>query len=240
MLTKRLKDENWALHQIAERQETPGSLIKGTMPRAGYLGMLAQQLLVNSTMDMALRDGIRLDPRVSELVLDEQMLSPYILEDLEYFAVASEQIEPAPGTDRFIAHISAHRDAPLHLLGLHYVRLGACNGNRFVARVVRKAYALDHPSDGTRYLDPFGDGQRSKWVDFKAALDALPFDQSEQDEIFAGTRAAYVHAINLDLPEHHSAEQLLDRNAETLDKKVFDEGHSVHVQSPYTDETAAK
>ena len=47
MLTKRLKDDNWALHQIAERQETPGSLIKGQMPREGYVGMIAQQILVN-------------------------------------------------------------------------------------------------------------------------------------------------------------------------------------------------
>ena len=42
MLTPRLKDDNWALHQIAERQETPGSLIKGNMPREGYVAMLGQ------------------------------------------------------------------------------------------------------------------------------------------------------------------------------------------------------
>lgn len=230
MLTNRLKDDNWALHQIAERQETPGSLIKGTMPKEGYIGMLEQQLLINTTLDATLRDAVKADPRVSELVLEEQMLSPYIAEDLAFFGIETGSIDPTPGTTRFIEHIESSRDNPLHLLGLHYVRLGACNGNRFVARVVRKAYGLGE-TEGTRYLDPFGEKQRTGWVEFKAALDAMPFDASEQDRVFEGTRAAYLYAINMDHPEHHSAEQLLEMHAKTLDKKAFEEGHSVHVPS---------
>lgn len=230
MLTTRLKDDNWALHQIAERQETPGSLIKGTMPKAGYLDMLAQQLLINRALDEALRSAIKLDPRVGELVLREQMLTPYIEEDLAHFDVDASSIKPTPGTTRFIAHITAQAQNPLHLLGLHYVRLGACNGNRFVARVVRKAYALPE-TQGTRYLDPFADAQRASWVEFKAALDAMPFNDAEQDQVFEGTRAAYLYAINLDLPEHLSAEQLLEKHGKTLDKQAFEAGHSVHVPS---------
>ncbi len=228
MLTTRLKDDNWALHQIAERQETPGSLIKGTMPKDGYINMLAQQLLINHALDNALRDAVKSDARVSELVLNEQMLSPYIEQDLSFFGIDASSISPTPGTARYIAHINDNADNPLHLLGLHYVRLGACNGNRFVARVVRKAYTLGD-NEGTRYLDPFGDAQRSSWVEFKAALDAMPLDASEQDQVFEGTRAAYLYAINLDLPEHLSAEQLLEKHEKTLDKKAFEDGHSVHV-----------
>lgn len=231
MLTKRLKDDNWALHQIAERQETPGSLIKGQMPRDGYVGMIAQQILVNRVLDDAMRSAIKSDPRVGELVLEEQMLSPFLLEDAAFFGIDVDAIEPNPGTARFIAHIEAHKDQPLHLLGLHYVRLGACNGNRFVARVVRKAYELGE--EGTRYLDPFGEAQRDKWMEFKNALDAMPFDDAEQDQVFDGTRAAYVAAINLDLDEAMSAEALLEQHGKTLDKKAFEEGHSVHVPSPH-------
>ncbi|MBO6738654.1 MAG: biliverdin-producing heme oxygenase [Phycisphaerales bacterium] len=231
MLTKRLKDDNWALHQIAERQETPGSLIKGQMPREGYVGMIAQQVLINRVLDDAMRGAIKSDPRVGELVLEEQMLSPYLIEDAAYFGLDLDAIEPNPGTARFIEHIGAHKDQPLHLLGLHYVRLGACNGNRFVARVVRKAYELGE--EGTRYLDPFGETQRDKWMEFKNALDAMPFDEAEQDQVFDGTRAAYVAAINLDLDEAMSAEALLEQHGKTLDKKAFEEGHSVHVPSPH-------
>lgn len=233
MLTNRLKDDNWALHQIAERQETPGTLIKGTMPKDGYIDMLSQQLLINRALDDALANAVKRDARVSELVLSDQMLTPYIAHDLAFFGVDINTIEPTPGTARYIEHIEANTDNPLHLLGLHYVRLGACNGNRFVARVVRKAYGLGE-TDGTRYLDPFGDAQRASWVEFKAALDAMPFDKEDQDSVFEGTRAAYLYTINLDEPEHLTAEQLLELHGKSLDKKAFDEGHSVHVKSPYT------
>jgi len=231
MLTTRLKDDNWALHQIAERQDTPGSLIKGTMPKEGYLEMLAQQYLVNEAFDRALQAVLPEHPQIAELILEEQLLTQYLVEDLHYFEMEPSRAVPTPGTLRFIDHINTHQDQPLHLLGLHYVRLGACNGNTFVARVVRKMYNLPDIVQGTRYLDPFGDTQRKKWLAFKSGLDALPLDQSQQDAVFAGTRAAYVNAINLDLAEHQSDEQLLALNAKTLDQKAFAEGHSVHVTS---------
>lgn len=230
MLTTRLKDDNWALHQIAERQESPGSLIKGTMPLDGYKAMLGQQHLINAALDKALKSLLGANPQVAELVVEEQLLTPYLLEDLSHFGIAPDSVSATPGTRRYIEHIEANADNALHLLGLHYVRLGACNGNRFVARVVRKTYGLTDPQLGTRYLDPFGESQRAKWMEFKAALDAIPFDQAQRDAIFAGTRAAYVYAINLDLAEHMSAEALLEKHGKTLDKKVFDEGHSVHVK----------
>ncbi len=230
MLTTRLKDDNWALHQIAERQETPASLIKGTMPVEGYTHMLAQQLLVNDALDHAIREALPREPRLSALIAEEQYLAQYLVEDLHYFEIDTENIEPTPGTRRFVEHIDAHRDQPLHLLGLHYVRLGACNGNSFVARVVRKAYNLPDERLGTRYYDPFGAEQRSKWYEFKDALDALPLTPEQQEEVFGGTREAYVYAINMDLPEHKNGEQILREHARTLDKKAFDDGHSVHVK----------
>ena len=228
-LTTRLKDDNWALHQIAERQETPGSLIKGTMPKAGYLAMIGQQYLVNSAFDHALLQAMAANPILKDLIDEEQLLTQYLVEDMHFFEIDPDSIEANPGTQRFIDHIEANGNNPLHLLGLHYVRLGACNGNTFVARVVRKAYQLDEPALGTRYLDPFGSTQRKKWLAFKAGIDSMDFDDAQRDEIFAGTRAAYVHAINLDLLEYKSAEQLLDEHGKNLDQQAFIEGHSVHV-----------
>jgi len=229
MLTTRLKDDNWALHQIAEKQPTPGSLIKGTMPKSDYLAMLAQQYLVNSAFDEVLHSILPEHPQIAKLIHEEQLLTQYIVEDLRYFEIDPEAAEPNRGTQRFIDHICAHKDEPLHLLGLHYVRLGACNGNSFVARVVRKSYNLNEPTLGTRYLDPFGKAQRKDWLAFKHGLDALVLSEDEQDEVFAGTRAAYVLSINLDLAEYQDAETLLAEHEKDLDQQAFIEGHSVHV-----------
>lgn len=227
MITTRLKNDNWALHQIAERQPTPGSLIKGTMPKADYLLVLAQQLLVNTALDAALQTHASND-LISPLLDEHQLLTPYIREDLDFFEADADSIAPNPGTQRYTDHIATHKDQPLHLLGLHYVRLGACNGNTFVARIVRKAFSLAD-NQGTRYLDPFGNSQRKQWVAFKSGIDALTLDQAQQDELFAGTRAAYVLSINLDFSEYKDAETLLTEHGKTLDKSAFDEHHSVHV-----------
>lgn len=229
MLTERLKNDNWALHQIAERQPTPGSLIKGTMPKEGYLAMLGQQYLLNSAFDAALAEARTNNPQVESLIDQEYLLTPYLIEDLEHFGIERSTLAPTPGTQRFIDHVAAHKDQPLHLLGLHYVRLGACNGNTFVARVVRKSYNITDPTQGTRYLDPFGKEQRKGWVAFKESLDSIEFTDAQQDEVFAGTRAAYVLSINLDFEQFKDAETLLLENGQSLDKNEFDAHHSAHI-----------
>lgn len=235
MLTPRLKNDNWALHQIAERQPTPGTLIKGTMPIDDYKAVLIQQTLLNRVLDQALSQARASNPTLDALISEEEYLTPYLLEDLAHFDLNADDAQPTVGIQRFIEHIHAHKDQPWHLLGLHYVRLGACNGNSFVARVLRKVYQLTE-NQGTRYLDPFGKAQRKDWTTFKAGIDKLDIDQATQDAIFAGTRAAYVQTINLDATEYKDADTLLKEHGKSLDKAEFDEHHSVHLSK----ETHAK
>lgn len=231
-LTVRLKDDNWKLHQIAERAEGPAALIKGRMPREGYIAHLAQQWIMSRALDAALRPHLAARPDLSAFVLPEQFLTPYLEEDLTHFGVCPAHVRPEPGTQRYADDVRAHQGDALHLLGLHYVRLGACNGNRFVARSVRKAFDLPATGEGTRYLDPFGEPQRDKWYAFKAALDALPLTEDEADRVFEGTEAAYLHAVCHGLPEHHTKAELLARHEATLDQAAFEQGHSVHVPAP--------
>lgn len=228
-LTTRLKDDNWKLHQIAEKTEGPGSLIKGRMPQEGYIAHLAQQWIMSRALDGALRPVLAARTDLAAFVLPGQMLTPYIEEDLTHFGVCPAHVRPAAGSQRYADHVAAHADDAMHLLGLHYVRLGACNGNRFVAKVVRKVYQLPESGEGTRYLDPFGEAQRDQWYAFKNALDALDLTSLEKDRVFGGTRAAYEHAICHDLPEHVSGDELIARHAASLDKEAFEQGHSVHV-----------
>jgi heme oxygenase len=228
-LTTRLKDDNWKLHQIAERAEGPSSLIKGKMPREGYVGHLAQQWMMSGALDRAIRPHLEARADLAAFVLPEQMLTGYLEEDLTFFGVCPAHVRPEPGTRRYVDDVAAHAGDALHLLGLHYVRLGACNGNRFVARSVRKAFDLPETGAGTRYLDPFGAAQREKWYAFKASLDALELTAEEADRVFGGTEAAYLHAICHGLERHHSKAELLAAHEASLDKKAFEEGHSVHV-----------
>jgi len=230
-ITPRLKSDNWDLHQIAERAETPSSMIKGTITRAAYADTLAQGRLVHAALDAALDRAIELEPDIAPVVGDARAFAPWYDQDLRFFGREPGAAAPAPGTTRYIEHIDAHQDQPLHILGLHYVRLGATNGNRFVARKLRAAFGIEHETDGMRALDPFGESQRAVWQSFKDRLDAMDLDDTQRDELFQGTRAAYVRTINLDLDNEMSADDLLAAHATTLDRDAFEKGHSVHVPS---------
>lgn len=230
-LTTRLKDDNWKLHQIAERAEGPAGLIKGTLSKEGYVSILGQQWHMSHALDRAFAPALDARPELKEFVLPEQFLTGYIEEDLTHFGICPMHQPIEPGTKRYIEEVREQAGDPLFLLGLHYVRLGACNGNRYVAKAVRKAYDLPETGEGTRYLDPFGESQREKWYAFKGELDDLRLTSDERDRVFAGTQAAYLHAICHGLEKHRTAEDLLAEHEAKLDKKAFDEGHSVHVGS---------
>lgn len=227
-ITNRLKSDNWDLHQIAERGGTPESMIKGTITRDGFAAYLAQSIHINRALDTALAQAVAQMPELGELVTDEQSFEPYFSEDLAYYETAEAE-SLKPGVTRFVEHINKHVDSPLHIFGLHYVRLGACNGNRFVARKLRQVFGIDHPTDGMKVHDPFGESQRQKWNAFKVGIDAMDLTDAQRDELFEGTRAAYLMTINIDHDEYKSAEDLLTANEKTLDRDAFEQGHSVHV-----------
>ncbi|MBL4810230.1 MAG: biliverdin-producing heme oxygenase [Phycisphaerales bacterium] len=227
-ITTRLKNDNWDLHQIAERGGTPESMIKGTMSRDQFAAYLGQAIHVHRALDSALKQAIPLMPDLGYLVTEQHFFERYFALDLEFYQTGMAETLTA-GTQRFVDHIKSHADQPLHIFGLHYVRMGALNGNRFVARKLRQVFQIDHPTDGMMSHDPMGQSQRTDWMSFKQGIDALALSDTQRDELFVGVRAAYVLTINLDLEEYMSDQQLLDTHSKSLDREVFDKGHSVHV-----------
>jgi len=227
-ITDRLKNGNWDLHQIAERGSTPESMIKGTITRDQFAGYLGQAVHVQHALDSALKNALIQMPELGSIVNEKQYFEPYFIQDLAFYQSSPDEYLNA-GTQRFVDAINEHASDPLFIFGLHYVRVGSMNGNRFVARKLRQVFGITHPTDGMMSHDPFGDEQRRDWVSFKQGIDALDLNDAQRDELFEGVRAAYVLTINLDLEEFMSDQQLLEAHGKSLDKKVFDEGHSVHV-----------
>lgn len=227
-ITHRLKNDNWDLHQIAERGGTPESMIKGTITREGFADYLSQSVHIHRALDVALFKAIVAMPELAPLVKESEFFDQHFSADLAYYN-ATPATDLLPGVARFVDHINTHADQPLHTFGLHYVRLGACNGNRFVARKLRSVFGITDPAAGMMSQDPFGEAQRTQWAEFKEGLDALDLNDAQRDELFDGTRAAYLLTINMDHDEFQSAEQLLKDHGKSLDREVFEQGHSVHV-----------
>lgn len=246
-LSARLKDDNWALHAVAERSPGARLLMGDEMTLEQYASMLMELLPVHAALDAALRAASHREPAIAAMVSDEQLVGPHLIHDLGTLRRAFgarlagvipdplDRATPGAGTTRFIDAIHAHAGDPWHVLGLHYVRTGQTNGNAYLARSIRRRLGLGEqldatdPRAATRYLDPFGARQREVWGAFKGNIDALVtargISQDQQDRVFAGTRDAYLYTIGMTAERHRSAEELLAEHGAGLDRAAFEAAH---------------
>lgn len=203
-LGQRLKEDNWDLHQQAEHDTLPQHLVRGTIPRETYAELLGQQYLAARVLDEAIKAKRDEVPVLRELVADVQLQTPYLEKDLAHWGVDTATLEPNPGTAGLIADIERSRDGnPIRLFGLHYVREGANNGNKYVAMKLRRAWGIEDTA-GFNFLDPYGDQQRPLWESFKTRLDEVELTEAEKTEIVSAARSMFEHIIamhkDFDLP----------------------------------------
>lgn len=192
-LGQRLKEDNWDLHQLAERDALPQRMAAGTLPEPLYVEMLGQMYLANRALDEAIvrrRGGV---PILAELVSDRQLQAPYLEADLRHFGVDPSALEALPGTAALIEAVGEiESSSPVGLFGLHYVREGANNGNRFIAMKLRQAYGAGREqAEGFRYLDPYGAEQRPLWESFKERLNAFELSEAEKGAIVSAARQMF-------------------------------------------------
>lgn len=182
-LGDRLKTETGDMHTRAEKSPMQAALVQGRLPRDGYAAWLGQMLFVHEALDHAVASARARHPGVAAVAHEGQFKAPLVREDLASLDVDVSGIAPGPATARVVEMIERTSGAdPVAALGLHYVLEGANNGNQFIARVIRKAYALEGER-GTRSLDPYGPRQREVWASFKQALNAQEFTEAERDRI---------------------------------------------------------
>lgn len=194
-IMEQLKTETWPLHQQAENGALEKDLIKGALPQDVYRDQLAQRYLIHGVLESRLRDARALDHRIAAVVQDYQFHEIRAAEDLRFYGGDPEQATPCEATKKVISAIQT-ADA-VALLGFQYVFEGSNNGARFIAMALRKAWDLQG-DDGTRYLDPYGKEQRSKWADFKTAMDQQEFTPEESAQIVDAAKATFLQIIEVE------------------------------------------
>ncbi len=184
-ISGRLKSETSAAHAAAERHPLQQMLLRGELERPAYVTHLAQLLALHRALDAALVAVRAAHPRVAALLPDWQLQAPYLEADLDHFGVDSNQVVATPATRRAIERIDeAAARGDLEILGMHYVLEGSKNGSRYIARGVRRSLGLEG-TDGTLYLEPYGEEQPARWAAFKTELDRLAFEAADRDRIVA-------------------------------------------------------
>lgn len=192
-LTQRLKEDNWDLHQLAEKDALPAHMVAGTLPKDDYVRMLGQMYCVNRVLDQRIRERRGDVEMLRDLIADRQFQEPYLELDLKHWGADPAAQRPSPESQALIDLVDEYAsNDPLMLFGLHYVREGANNGNKFVAMKLRKAWGMEG-SDGFQYLDPYGEGQRPLWERFKRNIDKVELSDEEKTKVVAAARKMFEH-----------------------------------------------
>lgn len=181
---ERLRTETRDLHDKAEHHPFNRALFSGKLPKDRYVAHLSQLLLLHQALEGRLREFCENEPFAS-VIEEYQYQEPYLVDDLAYFGVSTESIEPTGETAAVITELhECARVSPLEALGMHYVLEGSNNGGRYIAMNVRKAYNLT--DRGVRYLDPYGESQKERWEAFKQAMGKHEFTDEQATAILTG------------------------------------------------------
>jgi heme oxygenase len=193
---QRLRESTRALHDAAEHHDFQRAFAQGSLPRDRYVDYLGQMYLVHKALEGQLRRAAETSEAIRAVVDERQYQVPYLVEDLEFFGVDPDSIEPLPGSRRLIDEIEQMASEPASLLGLHYVLEGSNNGSRFIARGLMPAYKMA-PGPGLRYLDPYGDEQRERWQAFRATMDEVDFSREDSDRLVESARHMFQSIVNI-------------------------------------------
>lgn len=195
-LAERLKTETWPMHQRAEHHPFQAGIMKGRVPRAGYVAQLEQALLVHEALESALIATRDSAPAVRALWRDHYARVPHARADLGFLGGSLTPTALAPTAALLSEITDAARHHPHVLIGYLYVLEGSTNGAKFIGKALAKAYGLSD-GRGLSYQDPHGDQQAARWAEFKTALTNLPLSPAQQSEVVDAARGLFSWTVQL-------------------------------------------
>ena len=198
----KLKEGTQSLHDQAESGNFQVRMVNGDLARLEFGGFLGQMRHIHAVLDPALQQAASGDARVAQIFEESHLRLHRIdqdLKDLDHEEVA----EPFPATSSFTDYIAERLEQnPTSLIGVLYVKEGATNGNKFIAKKLRETMGLGEDK-AMGYLDPHGKDQRRCWNAFKETLNELDLTDAEQEECVAVAQETFkmVMDVSKQMPE---------------------------------------
>ena len=191
-----LKQGTQDLHDQAESGDFQQRMVDGKLLREEFVAFLQQVWHVHRALDPLFRETASRAPQFAEMLHEDHFRLAKIEQDL-----ADLGAEPTnsilPSTKQFVTYVSelAQKD-PIAVIGVLYVKEGATNGNKIVAKRIREGLEL---GDGVAmgYLDPHGAEQRKRWMAFKEGLNNLELTAHEKERCVDAARAVFRLFIEL-------------------------------------------
>ena len=166
-------------------------LALGLLPSETYVAWLSQLFFVHRGLEWHLGRLRAVVPPLSSVVRDHYFHTPALASDLACFGVGLQRLTPLASTSVLVELIDGLAvRSPLALIGLAYVLEEGKNGGRQIAKRARLKYRL-RAGHGVAYLDPYGEAQRQRWLDFKADMESVLFEPEEIAVIADAARLMY-------------------------------------------------
>jgi len=182
-ITTRLREATKDLHTEAEQHPVQKRLVQGKLPREGYAAWLGQMLRMHEAFEPELDRLAHANPAFARVLARYCAKTPLIGEDLAFLGVGPDGVQPTPAATRFARFAQELADkTPFALFGVGYVFEGATNGGKYLVRAASAAYRFAD-SQGTRYLDPYGDEQGACWAAFGRGMDQAGFTPAQARRI---------------------------------------------------------
>ncbi|RJL31677.1 heme oxygenase (biliverdin-producing) [Bailinhaonella thermotolerans] len=187
-----LKESTWPSHEEAADGRYITWLLGGRLSRDGYAEMLAQHYFAYAALETAARD-LAGHPVAGAFVIPEIYRVPALERDLEflYGAAWRDRISPSKPTRTYVARIEQVAEWPGGYVAHHYTRyLGDMAGGQVIRRRMRETYGLERRGLESYVFDDVPSLPAFR-KDYRARLDALPFDEAERRRVIRETRLAY-------------------------------------------------
>lgn len=190
-LSLTLRDATKDAHVAAEKHPFHGMLFSGRLPRAAFAAQLAQAMHLQTVLEAGLSRASQA-PAISAVVRPHHFRLELFGRDLRAWGVEPAATTAGAATRGLAAWIDQHAaGAAAGLLGVLYVVEGSTNGAQFIAKAVRRAFALAEDAPGLASLDPHGPAQQERWQAFRRDLDAAPLSVSDRAAALDGANRTF-------------------------------------------------
>ncbi|MFQ6397219.1 biliverdin-producing heme oxygenase [Nocardia sp. KC 131] len=188
-IMQRLRTETRTWHEALEATAFSSALLNRTLPLERYVAQLAAYRIVLETLETQLAESA--DPTIVAVWRGELAKTHLVELDLEFFdtvpntAIPVETLDVAQG---FASSIRHHGSVdPASLLGFLYVMEGSTLGGLELAPHVRATFELE----GSRGMAYYSSGDRARWAQFGARMNAAPTGRATQDSMLTTADIGY-------------------------------------------------
>ena len=193
---KKLREGTQSLHDEAESGSFPVRMESKDVARQTFGAFLTQMKHIHAELDPAYKAAANVDPRFKQIFDDSHLRSHRIEQDLADLNFSGSDA-PRPATIDFVTYIKhCIENSPCSLIGVLYVKEGATNGNKFMAKKLRETLGLNDDA-AMGYLDPHGKDQRKRWNAFKETLNKLELTDEEQESCVGVAKETFRMFMNI-------------------------------------------